>query len=85
MLQVMNEPVHVSPYEDMAADMIENFYPGAYNHIQDMENSLDIEDADRVHIQFMVRYEPPQFPHSHLGFSMTVKLTTNAGHVMGLR
>ncbi|KAH7163464.1 glycoside hydrolase superfamily [Dactylonectria estremocensis] len=52
-LQVLNEPVHVAAWMDDAADMIENFYPAAYNRIQDMETSLEIADGDRLHIQFM--------------------------------
>lgn len=55
MLEVLNEPVHVSAWMDDAADMIETFYPAAYERIQDMETNLEIADADRLHIQFMVR------------------------------
>jgi glucan endo-1,6-beta-glucosidase len=54
MLQVMNEPVHVKPWMDKAADMIKNFYPKAYQRIEDAEKSLKISKADRLHIQFMV-------------------------------
>ncbi|KAH7022269.1 glycoside hydrolase superfamily [Ilyonectria destructans] len=53
MLEVLNEPVHVSAWMDDAADMIETFYPAAYERIQDMETNLEIADADRLHIQFM--------------------------------
>lgn len=38
----------------MAADMIENFYPAAYQRIQDVETELKIADSKRLHIQFMV-------------------------------
>lgn len=54
MLQVMNEPVHVNPWMDKAADMIKNYYPAAYQRIEDKEKSLGIAKADRLHIQFMV-------------------------------
>ncbi|KAH6893337.1 glycoside hydrolase superfamily [Thelonectria olida] len=53
MLQVLNEPVHVAAWKDDAADMIENFYPGAYGRIQAMEGYLSVAKADRLHIQFM--------------------------------
>ncbi|KAF7551354.1 hypothetical protein G7Z17_g5040 [Cylindrodendrum hubeiense] len=53
MLQVLNEPVHVAAWKEEAADMIKTFYPAAYERIQDMENDLEIADADRLHIQFM--------------------------------
>lgn len=54
MLQVLNEPVHVDPWMDEAADMIKNFYPNAYQRIRDVETDLGVADADRLHIQFMV-------------------------------
>lgn len=54
MLQVMNEPVRVKPWMDKAADMIKNYYPKAYQRIENKEKSLGIAAADRLHIQFMV-------------------------------
>ncbi|KAH7311607.1 glycoside hydrolase superfamily [Stachybotrys elegans] len=53
MLQVLNEPVRTAAFRDKAADMIENFYPQAYQRITDMEESLSVAKADRLHIQFM--------------------------------
>lgn len=55
-LQVMNEPVHASDYSSLAADMIANFYPGAWNRIRDREDKLGVSSSDRLHIQMMVRF-----------------------------
>lgn len=54
MLQVLNEPVHMSAWAADAADMTETFYPAAYERIQAMEGYLDVADEDKLHIQFMV-------------------------------
>ncbi|KAF4996493.1 hypothetical protein FDECE_12409 [Fusarium decemcellulare] len=53
MLQVLNEPVHVAKWKAEAADMIENFYPKAFQRIQAMEGYLKVADSERLHIQFM--------------------------------
>ncbi|KPM38233.1 Glucan endo-1,6-beta-glucosidase B [Neonectria ditissima] len=53
MLQVLNEPVHTGPWKAEAADMIETFYPGAYQRIRDAESKLGIAKADLLHIQYM--------------------------------
>ncbi|KAF9771352.1 hypothetical protein IL306_011011 [Fusarium sp. DS 682] len=54
MLEVLNEPVHArGEWKDKAADMIKNYYPGAYKRIQAMEGYLKVPKADRLHIQYM--------------------------------
>ncbi|RGP63780.1 hypothetical protein FSPOR_8387 [Fusarium sporotrichioides] len=53
MLEVLNEPVHVPKWKNEAADMIKNYYPGAFKRIQAMEGYLKVPTADRLHIQFM--------------------------------
>lgn len=53
-LQVLNEPVHIKKFEDKAADMVKNFYPKAYERITNMEKTLKVTKANRLHIQFMV-------------------------------
>lgn len=55
MLEVLNEPVHVPKWKAEAADMIKNYYPNAYKRIQSMEGYLKVAEADRLHVQFMVR------------------------------
>lgn len=59
MLEVMNEPVHSGDYPNEAADMVKTFYSLAWNRIRDTESRLGVADADRLHIQFMVRPLPP--------------------------
>lgn len=63
MLQVLNEPLHVSPWMDEAGDMIRTFYPSAYKRIQDTETSLDVAESKRLHIQFMVCHRPALWQH----------------------
>ncbi|KAJ6437124.1 C6 zinc finger domain-containingprotein [Purpureocillium lavendulum] len=53
MLEVMNEPVHSGDYPNEAADMVKTFYPLAWNRIRETESRLGVQDADRLHIQFM--------------------------------
>lgn len=55
MIQVINEPVHAGDYPSQAADMITNYYPGAWNRIRDREAQLGVAETDKLHIQFMVR------------------------------
>ncbi len=55
MLEVLNEPVHAGDYPSEAADMIQNFYPGAWSRIRAKESELGIAADDQLHIQFMVR------------------------------
>lgn len=54
MLQVINEPVHAGDYPSEAANMIANYYPGAWKRIRDREAQLGVADSDKLHIQFMV-------------------------------
>lgn len=54
MLQVINEPVHSGDHPSEAADMVNTFYPLAWNRIRDREAKLSVKDDDRLHIQFMV-------------------------------
>ncbi|KAI6084141.1 glycoside hydrolase family 5 protein [Hypoxylon rubiginosum] len=65
-LQVMNEPVHASDYSSLAADMIANFYPGAWNRIRDREDKLGVSSSDRLHIQMMGKAWGSGDPSSHL-------------------
>ncbi|KAF8534504.1 glycoside hydrolase family 5 protein [Trichophaea hybrida] len=53
MLEVMNEPVHTWEFPEMAASMISDFYPHAWNCIRAVEDRLNINPHDRVHIQMM--------------------------------
>ncbi|KAI1175660.1 glycoside hydrolase superfamily [Nemania sp. FL0916] len=53
MLQVLNEPVHSDNYPWQAADMVANFYPGAWNRIRQCEADMGIAVRDKLHIQFM--------------------------------
>ncbi|KAI1185220.1 glycoside hydrolase family 5 protein [Nemania serpens] len=53
MLQVINEPVHAGDYPSEAANMIANYYPGAWKRIRDREAQLGVADSDKLHIQFM--------------------------------
>lgn len=55
MLEVINEPVHSGDYPSQAADMVNTYYPLAWNRIRDTESRLGVSDDKRLHIQFMVR------------------------------
>ncbi|XXG96016.1 hypothetical protein Hte_002293 [Hypoxylon texense] len=65
-LQVMNEPVHASDYGSLAADMIANFYPSAWNRIRSREDQLGVSPSDRLHIQMMDKSWGSGDPSSHL-------------------
>ncbi|KAI1777015.1 glycoside hydrolase family 5 protein [Hypoxylon cercidicola] len=65
-LQVMNEPVHASDYGSLAADMIANFYPAAWNRIRSREDKLGVSSSDRLHIQMMGTAWGSGDPSSHL-------------------
>ncbi|KAI5866045.1 glycoside hydrolase family 5 protein [Durotheca rogersii] len=65
-LQVMNEPVHSSEYPDLAANMVANFYPGAWTRIRDRERQLGVADNERLHIQMMGIAWGSGNPSSHL-------------------
>lgn len=54
MLEVLNEPVHSGDFPDQAADMVNTYYPLAWNRIRDTESKLGVSDDKRLHIQFMV-------------------------------
>ena len=54
MLEVLNEPVHSGDYPSEAADMIQNYYPKAWQSIRDKEGELGIAEDDQLHIQLMV-------------------------------
>lgn len=62
MLQVINEPVHAGDYPSQAANMIANYYPGAWNRIRGREAQLGIADSDKLHIQFMATLGAPVIP-----------------------
>ncbi|KAL7957933.1 glycoside hydrolase family 5 protein [Trichoderma compactum] len=53
MLEVINEPVHSGDYPSQAADMVNTYYPLAWNRIRDTESRLGVSDDKRLHIQFM--------------------------------
>ncbi|KAL9471862.1 hypothetical protein ACSS6W_009803 [Trichoderma asperelloides] len=53
MLEVLNEPVHSGDFPDQAADMVNTYYPLAWNRIRDTESKLGVSDDKRLHIQFM--------------------------------
>lgn len=70
MLEVINEPVHSGDYPSQAADMVNTYYPLAWNRIRDTESRLGVSDGKRLHIQFMVRssssYQQPLVFNYHL-------------------
>ncbi|KAL7622465.1 hypothetical protein AAE478_007971 [Parahypoxylon ruwenzoriense] len=66
MLQVMNEPVHAGDYPDLAADMVANYYPGAWTRIRNQEKQLGVKDSDLLHIQMMGNAWGSGDPTSHL-------------------
>ncbi|UKZ69749.1 uncharacterized protein TrAtP1_010753 [Trichoderma atroviride] len=53
MLEVINEPVHSGDFPSQAADMVNTYYPLAWNRIRDTESKLGVSDDKRLHIQFM--------------------------------
>ncbi|KAI0200845.1 glycoside hydrolase family 5 protein [Astrocystis sublimbata] len=53
MLQVINEPIKRRVNATDADDMLENFYPAAWDRIRARESKLKIAVKDSLHIQFM--------------------------------
>ncbi|KAF2973564.1 hypothetical protein GQX73_g69 [Xylaria multiplex] len=53
MLEVINEPIKRRVNATDADDMLERFYPAAWDRIRGRENKLGIAKEDKLHIQYM--------------------------------
>ena len=54
MIEVINEPIKRRVNATDADDMLENFYPAAWDRIRGRENQLGVAEEDLLHIQCMV-------------------------------
>lgn len=71
-LEVMNEPAQAWEHPDLAADMVQNFYPQALARVRAKEQSLGISSDAALDVQYMSTAWGSGNPSSYLNDTISV-------------